>query len=130
MEVLESKYPILVLSYDNCELYCCHLDGYKTNKGALLTRLASIEAILASKPANSKFRIWFNIDDNKLDTSSMKAICESIKRLQSHINKIAFIGLRGINKWKYKYIIKQTMGEAMITMAYFTDAELAKGWLV
>lgn len=92
--------------------------------------LESKHPILASKPANSEFRIWYNIDDNKLDTSSMKAICESIKRLQSHINKIAFIGLQGINKWKYKYIIKQTMGEAMITMAYFTDAELAKGWLV
>lgn len=130
MRVLESRTPILILSYQNCELYCCHLDGYKANTEALFKRLKEIESILISKPSHSKFRIWFNLDDNILTKSTMKVIAESIYHFEEHINKIAFIGLQRIARWKFDFILKQTIGEATITKAYFSDAELAKGWLL
>ncbi|ABX42888.1 hypothetical protein [Lachnoclostridium phytofermentans] len=130
MKVLESRMPILILSYQNCELYCCHLDGYKANTVALYERLKEIESILTSKPFHSKFRIWFNLDDNILTKSTMKAIAESIRLFDKHIYKIVFIGLRGIARWKFDHILKQTFGNKTITKAYFSDAELAKGWLL
>lgn len=130
MRVLESKTPILILSYLNCELYCCHLDGYKANTAALYKRLDEIESILSTKPSHSKFRIWFNLDDNILTRSTMKLIAESVRHFEIHIYKIVFIGLHGFTRWKFDYILNQTIGKKTITKAYFSDAELAKGWLL
>lgn len=124
------KKPLVVLSYNNCELYCFHLDGYKNNTEELITRLNEIENIINNKPLNSKFRIWYNLDDNKLNSTTMKLISESICRFNNHIYKIAFIGLSGYKKVKFNSILKKAMKEKKICYAYFTDAELAKGWLV
>lgn len=130
MKVLESKHPILVLSHHNCEIYCCHLDGYKSNTKALLNRMKKIEAEILIKPIQSQYKIWYNLDENRMDKSVMKAIAESIHSFQNHISKIAFIGLHGISKWKFDIILKQVIGEQDLPRAYFSDAELAKGWLV
>lgn len=130
MGVIESKTPILILSYCNCELYCCHLDGYKSDTGALLHRLSKIERIFLSKPADAKFRVWYNLDENSLDKPTMELIAESISRFQGHIYKIAFIGLRGFAKRKFNSILEQALGESSVPKAYFADAELAKEWLV
>lgn len=130
MEVKESKTPIIILSYNNCEIYCCHLDGYKTNTEALLNRLSKIEEIFLSKPSHARFRVWYNVDENVLDKQTMRLISESVSRFRERIYKIAFIGLDGFAKWKFDNILELTMGEICITKAYFNDAELAKGWLV
>lgn len=130
MNVLESKYPILVLSYHNCEIYCCHLDGYKDNKLALRERMKKIEDEISSKSESAKFRIWYNLDENKLDKSDMMSIIESISRIQNHLYKIAFIGLHGFFKWRFEHMLKQALSEKVVHRAYFLDAEEAKGWLV
>ena len=130
MQIVGAKNPLVILSYHNYEIYCFHLDGYKKDTKALLNRLNEIELLLTSKPLTSKFRIWYNIDENKLDNSTMKLIVESISRYQNHIYKIAFIGLYGINKFKFNYFLKNALEKNIVCKAYFTDAELAKGWLV
>lgn len=130
MGVTESKTSILVLSYRNCELYCCHLDGYKSDTDALLQRLSKIEAIFLSKPIDAKFRVWYNLDENNLNKHTMELIAESISRFQGHICKIAFIGLHGLTKRKFNGILKQALEEVSVPTAYFTDAESAKEWLV
>jgi hypothetical protein len=130
MEIVESKTPILIISYRNCEIYCCHLDGYKTNREALLDRLSKIEAFFLSKPSHIRFRIWYNVDENSLDKQTMRLIIESISRFREHTYKIAFIGLEGFTKWRFHNILQQIPGNRCITKAYFTDAELAKEWLV
>lgn len=130
MKIVESKTPILILSYHNCEIYCCHLDGYRRNTSALLNRLSKIELEFLSKPAHAQFRVWYNVAENKLNNSTMKMIAESICRYQGHIYKIVFIGLHGITKWKFNYILERELKKMAISKAYFSDAELAKGWLV
>lgn len=130
MEVIGSKTPIVILSYRNCELYCCHLDGYQTNTEALLHRLAEIETVFLSRPHGAKFRIWYNLDENRLDRQTMQLIAESLLRIQSHIYKIALIGLRRFAAWKFDHIVSDLLGEAVLCKAYFTDAEIAKGWLI
>ncbi len=114
MEVIESKTPIIILSYHNCEIYCCHLDGYKANTNALLNRLSKIEEIFLSKPLNTKFRIWYNMDENILDSQTMKLIAESISRCFERTYKIAFIGLRGFRKWKFNKILEQTLDKNIL----------------
>lgn len=108
MEVVESKTPIVILSYSNCEIYCCHLDGYKTHTRAMMHRLAEIEEIFLHKPNDAKFRVWYNVDENSLDRKTMQLIAESILQFQSHIYKIAFIGLHGFTKWKFDNILANT----------------------
>lgn len=130
MKVIESKTPIIILSHHNCELFCCHLDGYQSNIDALLRRLEKIEAEFLSKPTHTKFRVWYNMDANKLDKPTMKLIAESIYRFHEHIYKISFIGLCGITKWKFNRILEQVLKEKRILKKYYMDAELAKGWLV
>lgn len=130
MEIVESKTPIVIPSYRNCEIYCCHLDGYKIYTKALLHRLAEIEEAFLSKPNTAKFRVWYNMDENSLDRKTMQFITESILRFQTHIYKIAFIGLHGFTKWKFDHILTQTFDGTALCKRYFTDAEVAKGWLI
>ena len=59
MSVIESKYPVLVLSFNNCELHGCHLDGYKNNTEALLNRLALIDEFFEGKSKVRRYRIRF-----------------------------------------------------------------------
>lgn len=130
MEVIESKTPIVILSFHNCEIYCCHLDGYKTNTEALLNRLSLIEAVFLSKPVHARFRVWYNMDENHLDKRTMELISKSISEFRGHIYKIAFIGLYGFAKCKFDNILERTLEQQTVSKAYFKDAELAKGWLV
>lgn len=130
MDIVEPKKPILILSYNNCEIYCCHLDGYKADRDALLNRMSEIEAVFLSKPAQNKYRIWYNIDENHLDKDALKLVAESISRYKEHICKIAFIGLRGFKQKKFNKILEQILKGESITKAYFQDAQLAKGWLI
>jgi len=130
MRIYESKYPILILSHHNCEIHCCHLDGYKENITALFNRMNIIEHELSSAPADIQYKIWYNLDESKLDKSVMKSVTESIFRLQNHISKIAFIGLHGIYKWRFENMLKQILRNQVLPRAYFSDAELAKEWLI
>lgn len=122
--------PIKTLSFQNCELYICHADGYRANTKALLHRISEIEAIFLSKPAHAKFRVWYNLDENSLDKQTMGLIAKSIFRFQPHIYKIALIGLRKIQIWKIDNIFKELLNEASLCRNYFSDADLAKGWLI
>lgn len=63
---------IKILPYQNCERYICHADGYGINTGALLSRISKIESILLSKPSPTKYRVWFNLDKNKLGHPAMQ----------------------------------------------------------
>jgi hemolysin-activating ACP:hemolysin acyltransferase len=130
MSVLESRYPILILSHHNCEIYCCHLDGYKNNQQALICRLNQIETELLKKAKHIQFRIWFNVDESTLDPLIMKLIVESIYRFKDHIYKIAFIGLRGMSKWRFEKIRRNAFQANSAPISYFTDAERAKDWLI
>lgn len=76
MKIVESKTPVIILSHHNCEIHCCHLDGYKTNTSAMLNRLSEIEAIFTAKPIHAQFRIWYNLDENILDRPVMELIIE------------------------------------------------------
>lgn len=122
--------PIKTLSFQNCELYICHADGYKTNTRALLNRISEIEVIFLSKPSHAKFRVWYNLDENNLNKQMLQLIAESILRFQLHIHKIAFIGLRTTEIWLIENTLKQFLKETSLCRKYFSDADVAKGWLI
>ena len=130
MTMLGSKYPIVIVSYRNCEICSCHLDGYKENTEALLDRMREIEIAFSSKPAHAKYRIWYNLDENKLNPFVMQAIVESVCRIHGHIYKIAFVGLHGMHRYRFDRLLRQVLKKATLCREYFTDAELAKDWLV
>lgn len=90
-----------ILSFRNCELHCCHLDGYQKESQAFLKRLFAVEKYLAEKPDTARFRIWYNVDETSLDTVLMDEIVASILRIQGYIVKIAFIGLGRIQRWRF-----------------------------
>lgn len=128
--VVESKYPILVLSYRNCELHCCHLDGYKNNTQAMRSRLGEIEAFFSGKPGSAQYRLWFNVDDTRLNRALMQEIVDSLLRVKIHIRKIAFIGLSGLQKLRFEKQLRLGLPRETLPHAYFGDAEKAKEWLV
>ncbi len=130
MDVIESPKPVVLLSYRDCEICCCHLDGYRANIRALLKRLSEIEAVFLRRPAHVKFKVWYNLDENDLDERTMKSIVESIFRFEDRIDKIAFIGLRGFARCKFDRILERSLARKSFPRAYFQDAERAKGWLV
>lgn len=122
--------PIKKLSYQNCELYICHADGYGANTEALLRRIAEIETLFLAKPFHSKYRVWYNLDENNLNKQVIKLIAESILRFQPHIYKISLIGLRPAEIRFMENTLKQLLGETALYREYFSDADLAKGWLI
>lgn len=127
--MVESKKPMIVLSFHDCELHCCHLDGFQSNTNGLLKRLEQIETIFRSKPAHAKYRIWFNMDKSNLNSDTMQLIAESISRIEEHINKIAFVGLCGVSRRRFDAKLQNTLKENILH-SYFKDAEAAKEWLV
>jgi len=127
MSVIESRYPVLVFSFNNCELHGCHLDGYKDNSEALLNRLALIDKYFESKSKVRRFRIWLNVDDSFLSGAMIERIVQSIVRLEDNIIKIAIIGA-GNNKRKLEKLLKKS--GFIKPSCYFSDAEAAKEWLV
>lgn len=127
---MESKNQIKILSFHNCELYCCHLDGYKGEREVFRQRLISIENTFMEKPATARFRIWYNVDGTMLDSILIREITASVVRMQSHIIKIAFIGLGFMQWWHLNRILKSETGNQSLFYAHFADAEKAKEWLV
>lgn len=141
---MEPITAIKILSFKNCELHCCHLDGYKSQREAFLKRLSDIEQYFASKPPDNRYRIWFNVDETTLDDLLLDEIAASIIRILGHIVKIAFIGLGRINKYKLDIKLSKATNELsnvtykfgtlatleLLPRSYFSDAEKAKEWLV
>ncbi len=119
---------IKILSFRNCELHCCHLDGYKKQREAFLKRLTDIEKFFIEKPAANKFRIWYNVDETSLDEALIAQVAASIARMQGHIVKIALIGVGRMGRWRLTKKLKTS--RLPVPYAYFSDAERAKEWLV
>lgn len=97
-EIVESKTPILIVSYHDCDLCCCHLDGYRAHTDALLHRLSDIEAILVSKPAHARFRLWYNMDDTCFDKPALKSVAESLSRYRNHICQDCLYRFAGLDQ--------------------------------
>ena len=127
MGVIESKYPVLVFSFNNCELHGCHLDGYKNNNVALLDRLALIDEYFENKSKVQRYRIWLNIDDSLLSSVTIERIIQSLVRIEDNIIKIAIIGA-GNKKRHFEKILKKSGFRK--PSCFFSDAEAAKEWLV
>lgn len=127
---MEPTSKLKILSFRNCELHCCHLDGYKKQREAFLERLTEIEGFFAEKPSAARFRIWYNVDETLMDNVLIDEIAASVIRIKSHIIKIAFIGLGRMQQWRLTKMLKSETGCQPFLHAYFTDAEKAKEWLV
>ena len=127
MSEIESKYPVLVLSFNNCELHCCHLDGYKDNNEALLNRLTLIDEYFESNSKVRRYRIWLNVDDSLLSDMTIERIVQSIMRVKDNIINIAIIGA-GNKKRRLEKTLKKS--GFCKPSCFFSDAEAAKEWLV
>lgn len=121
---------IKVLSFRNCELHCCHLDGYKEQSEAFLKRLSDIEQYFLSKPDTSRFRLWYNIDETTLDKVLIDEVAASISRMQKHIIKVVFIGLSKFQQVQMERKLKAYEDARYLPHAYYRDAEKAKEWLI
>jgi len=125
----EPPVPVLVLSYNNCELHCCHLDGYKRNRQAFLARLDTVEQYFVIKPVHRRYRLWFNLDETMLDDRSMERVAASLANIHIHIIKIAFIGIGKNKRRRFERMLKNYLRETELPRQYFCDAEKAKEWL-
>lgn len=131
MRITEPKFPIIILPFRKAELYCCHLDGYHDNRRAMLYRMHDIETVFRKKPKHASFLVWYNLDESKMDGMMLEQVAGSILRIRSHVRKIAFVGLRGISKWRFERRLKRRLkSKDNMPRAYFSDAERAKEWLV
>jgi hypothetical protein len=127
---MEPTCKIKILTFRNCELHCCHLDGYNGQRDVFLKRLNEIENFFMEKPDTSRFRIWYNVDDTLLDNDLINEIVMSVFRIQNHIVKIAFIGLKRLQQWHLARMLKSDKAYSSVPFACFADAEKAKEWLI
>ena len=125
LNIVESKFPVLVVSFNNCEIHGCHADGYKNNEEALAHRLSQIEAFFRPQ---MRCRFWYNVDETALTGRAIELITQSVARLKGNIVKIAFIGVGG-RKRRFHKTLLNALGDHDFPTAYFADAERAKEWL-
>lgn len=131
MQMIEAKYPVLVLPYHGGLLHCCHLDGYKRHHAALRNRLAQIEAFFAELSAHTTCRVWFNLDENHLNTALCREIAESLARMRPHICRLVFVGPRGLQRLRFLRQLRSLFAAGTPPPYTFcTDAEKAKAWLL
>lgn len=129
-EHMASPRAVILLNYRNGELHCCHLDDFGDQPGAFLQRLQEVEQFFLQKPPGSRFRIWYNLDQTALGPGLMDQVAASVLRIQTHIVKIAFIGPKGLRRWKLGRRLRAGMKARPFPYAFFGDAEEAKAWLV
>lgn len=125
-ELIASTHPVLTLSFHNCDIHCCHLDGYGRHSQALLERL---EAVEASFSGPSLRRVWYNLDETELPAPVMAQVAQSIVRTSGKMVKVAFVGL-GTQRRRFEKCLAAALADAVLPRAYFDDAEQAKEWLI
>jgi hypothetical protein len=114
--------------YKNGELHCLKYGSFFTNESGLLDLMKEEEAFL-SKP-HIKIPVWVDFYETKLTDLILEEFLQSMDRLQSHITKLALVGMSSRDKQRYHRVEKKLGIKFSIAVKFFNNPEVAKGWLV
>lgn len=118
------KKKSFLLYYNGGEIWFEHLDGIYTNEELVLEKLAS-DVSKFTRPSSTSY-ICFVFDETTVSDNIIAAVVNAILQTQKSFMKIAFCGLDG----KYKGKFKKALSHHGFGMGFFDGLEDAKQWLL
>lgn len=114
--------------YKGGEVHCLKYGSYFGNHAKLFDVMHAEEDFIAG--TNKKLRIWVDFYDTKVSAIVLTEFIDSLERMQSHIFKLAIVGLSFRVKWQLTRRVKKLGKSKVFGIRYFVDPEDAKTWLV
>jgi hypothetical protein len=114
--------------YKNGEIHCLKYGSFASNEDALLAIMLAEEKFIQEQ--GCRLLIWVDFYETNLTNRILVEFIESTNRLRSQIVKLAIVGWRFQDQWRYRYFRWKIGVEFPFPVQFFRDPEIAKTWLV
>lgn len=112
--------------YKGGEIHCLKYGNKYKNEEELFELMKQEEEFIFR--TNKKLKIWVDMYMTSVTSKVLEELLNNLKKLNNSIDRLAFVGLSGMNQWRLKRCIKKAGIKHRIS--YFSDPEDAKTWLV
>ncbi|OZB96207.1 hypothetical protein [Paenibacillus sp. XY044] len=119
-----STYPYY---YKGGEIHCLKYGSKYKNHDQLFALMRQEEAFIFQH-SNKKLKIWVDFYKTSVTKSVIQELIHNMDRLNARIQKLSFVGLSGVNRWRVRRGLKKLKPDYMVS--YFSDPEEAKTWLI
>jgi len=115
-----------VISYKNKQIFCIDYSSIGTDKNKVLQLLDWVAAEYKKQPPKSILALT-NVDNLHFDSQIIDLFKKQRERVSPYEKKVAVIGMKGLQKVAYNFII--TLTQKDLVKAFDSELE-AKEWLV
>jgi len=112
--------------YKGGEIHCLKYGSMYKNEAKLFELMRKEEEFIFG--TNRKLRIWIDLYKTTISRNVLQELINNFENLSDHIEKMAYVGLSGLNRWRLKRRIRKAGIQQKIS--FYSDPEDAKTWLV
>jgi hypothetical protein len=113
-----------IITYKNKEIICADYSSFAGNKAKALELIYALKAEYLKRPLKSAYGIN-NFKNFKFDMDVLNQMKKARDESTLHIKKVAIIGITGLLKAGYNFVIGLTSNEWKM----FNSEEEAKEWI-
>lgn len=112
--------------YKGGEIHCLKYGSKHKDQNKLFDVMRQEEAFILG--INKKLKVWVDMYETKITKEVLDQLICNMNILKDHVDKLSFVGLSGMNRWKLKRRLKSLgMGQPV---SFYADPEEAKTWLI
>lgn len=112
--------------YKGGEIHCLKYGSKHKDQDKLFDVMRQEEALIFG--INKKLKVWVDMYETKITKEVLDQLICNINNLKDHVDKLSFVGLSGMDRWKLKRRLKSfELGQSV---SFYADPEEAKTWLI
>lgn len=112
--------------YKGGEIHCLKYGSKHKDQDNLFDVMRQEEAFIFG--INKKLKVWVDMYETKITKEVLDQLICNINNLKDHVDKLSFVGLSGMDRWKLKRRLKSL--ELGQSVSFYADPEEAKTWLI
>ncbi|PWW40790.1 MULTISPECIES: hypothetical protein [Paenibacillus] len=112
--------------YKGGEIHCLKYGSKHKDQDKLFDVMRQEEAFIFG--INKKLKVWVDMYETKITKEVLDQLICNINNLKDHVDKLSFVGLSGMDRWKLKRRLKSL--ELGQSVSFYADPEEAKTWLI
>lgn len=112
--------------YKGGELQPLHYGSYRGNQEKLFAVMDAEQAFILQ--SHGKRKIWIDLYETKKNAAFFEKLCAHLQAISHKIAKLALVGCTPLDRYKIGRRMK-SIG-CTLPIAYYSDPEIAKDWLV
>ncbi|WP_339850438.1 hypothetical protein MKY42_08660 [Paenibacillus sp. FSL W7-1088] len=112
--------------YKGGEIHCLKYGSKHKDQDKLFDVMRQEEAFILG--INKKLKVWVDMYETKITKEVLEQLICNINNLKDHVDKLSFVGLSGMDRWKLKRRLKSL--ELGQSVSFYADPEEAKTWLI